>query len=144
MRIQTLLLGEIEIDQQQIVRFKYGLPGFENESEFVFLPLEESFFIIMQSIHSPLYFVVISPFAMFPEYDFEIFPSDLEQLEIESEQDILVYNIAVIREEISLSTVNMQAPLILNMKTMKGKQIILNQYQIKQPLFPDGIHVKNG
>lgn len=143
MRIQTPLLGEIEINQQQIVHFEHGLPGFEQETEFIFLSLEESLFILMQSIRSSLYFVVINPFAMFPDYDFELSPGDLKQLEIECEEEILVYNIVVIREEMSRSTVNMQAPLILNTRTMKGKQIILNQYQVKQPLFPSGIHVTN-
>ncbi|MGO0063602.1 flagellar assembly protein FliW [Brevibacillus fluminis] len=144
MRIQTPLFGEIEIEEKQIVTFSHGIPGFEEETEYVFLPLDDSQFVIMQSVRSALYFIVVNPFPIYVDYHFEIPRAELTQLQLESEKDVVVYNIVVLRDELEESTVNMQAPLIVNIRSMKGKQIVLNQFQVKQPLFPNGIHVTNG
>lgn len=142
-RIQTQLFGEIEIEQEKIITFEQGLPGFEQARGFVFLPLEDSMFTIMQSADSELHFVTLNPFMVFPDYDFDLSQSDMDYLGINREKDILVYNIVVIHQEFGKSTVNMQAPIVLNLGTNKGKQIVLNQYKMKQPLFPDGSHVTN-
>lgn len=146
MRIQTPVFGEIEIDPQQVVTFANGIPGFEHETEYVFIPLEDSPFVVMQSVQSMLHFIVTDPFPLFSDYHFELSDGDIEHLEVQSQEDVLVYNIVVLREDISQSTINMQAPLVLNVRTKKGKQIVLNQYQVRQPLFPGAsvTHVTKG
>ncbi len=145
-RIETPLFGEIEIDQEQVVTFPHGVPGFEQEHQYVFIPLEDSLFVVMQSIQSPLYFVVINPFQVFPDYDFSLSSSDQGLLGINDPKDVVVYNIVVLRDELAQSTVNMQAPIVVNIRSKQAKQILLNQYQIKQPLFPNALmsHAANG
>lgn len=139
-RIQTPLFGEIEIEQSQIITFEQGLPGFEEEHQFVLLPLEDSLFMIMQSVASELHFVLVNSFQIFPDYDFDISPGDVELLGVTKEEDVLAYNIVVLHKEFARSTANLQAPVVINTHTRKGKQIVLNRYQVKQPLFPQGAH----
>ena len=40
MKIKTAYLGEVEIDPSQILQFEHGIPGFEEEKQFVLLPIE--------------------------------------------------------------------------------------------------------
>ena len=42
MKIQTALLGELEIDENLILNFSEGIPAFEEEKQFILLPMEES------------------------------------------------------------------------------------------------------
>jgi flagellar assembly factor FliW len=44
----------------------------------------------------------------------------------ETSEDIVVYAIVVIPEDISKMTANLKAPVIFNMKDKKGKQVILD------------------
>ena len=51
---------------------------------------------------------------------------------------INVFSIVSPREPFSESTINLQAPVVVDLKSRKGKQIILNNtiYEIRMPLFP--------
>ncbi|WP_183192233.1 flagellar assembly protein FliW [Brevibacillus fluminis] len=144
MLVQTPLFGEISIDREKVVTFQHGIPGFENEKQFVFLPMDDSLFTVMQSVTSSLHFIVVRPFQLFPDYDFEIPTSFVNQLEIKEPDEVVIYNIVVLHDDWKKSTVNMQAPIVINSRNGKGLQIVLNQYKIKQPLFPQSVQVKNG
>lgn len=50
MLIQTKFLGEVKLNSEQLWRFPKGVPGFEDQKEFVLLPIEgNSFFQVLQS-----------------------------------------------------------------------------------------------
>ena len=54
-------------------------------------------------------------------------------VDIKKPEDINVFNIVTIPEDIEKMTANLQAPIIINRKNNRGKQIILDNpdYQIK-------------
>ncbi|MBM7704467.1 flagellar assembly protein FliW [Metabacillus iocasae] len=139
MNIETKYHGELDINKQDILRFDDGIPGFLEEKAFVVLPLaEDSLFYLLQSVQTPeLAFVVANPFLFFTDYDFEIDKGYLEKLGIESEKDVAVYSILMIKDPMEHSTANLQAPVIVNTKNNKGKQIILTNtnYQTKHKLY---------
>lgn len=137
MNIYSPVLGDVGIEESQIISFEKGLPGFEQEKNFVFMELGETPFTIMQSLDSDLYFFVIRPFDFFKDYQLDLPDSIVEFLQIHNPEDLAIYNITTIKEDIAQITANMQAPIVVNAKAQKGKQVVLpeTKYLIRQPLF---------
>ncbi|MFW5781345.1 MAG: flagellar assembly protein FliW [Bacteroidota bacterium] len=81
MKINSRDFGEIEINNDDIVEFPKGIPGFLKQKEYVFLPLnEESPFVIMQSVNKgELAFVTIEPGNFFTDYEFDIDENNILQ-----------------------------------------------------------------
>lgn len=129
MNIETRYFGNMEISEEEIVNFKQGLPGFNNEKEFVVLPFaeEDTPFHILQSINTTsLAFVVANPFVFFPDYEFDLSKDLTEQLQIEEEEDVAVFVILTIQDPFENTTANLKAPVIMNLKEKFGKQYVLN------------------
>ncbi|OJH16085.1 flagellar assembly protein FliW [Bacillus obstructivus] len=139
MNIQTKYHGEIELEQKDILHFEKGIPGFLDEKQFTLLALpDQSLFTIMQSIVTPeLAFVLTSPFSFIDKYEFKLDDNTIEQLSITNLEDISVLTIVTLKEPFEKTTANLQAPIILNIKNNKAKQVILNdtEFQIRYPLF---------
>lgn len=140
MKIQTKYHGEVEISEQEIWEFPNGIPGFLDEKQFVILNFPENdVFYILQSITNPsLGFVITNPFAFFKDYDFKIDESSIDQLELESEADVLVQVILTVQDPFESTTANLQAPLIMNIRNRKAKQLILTEtsYKTKHAIMP--------
>ncbi|WP_080849089.1 flagellar assembly protein FliW [Cytobacillus gottheilii] len=140
MKIATKYQGELEIDEKQVIYFKKGIPGFQDETEFALLPfLNELPYFILQSTQTPeLAFVVVDPYPFFPTYQYHLPSALIESLKIASHEDVATFVILTLKEPFSASTANLKGPVVINVKEKKGKQLILNDsdYETKQPLFP--------
>lgn len=139
MKIATKFLGEVEISEQDILTFEHGLLGLEEERKFILLPIDADLpLAILQSVErSEIGFVVAYPFAFKKDYSFDISEEDLEQLHLEKEEDVLTYSIVTMKDTFQDSTINLLAPLIINMKKKCGKQIVLQDsksYPLRYPM----------
>lgn len=136
MKLDTKNFGIIEFDDSEIICFPDGLPGFENDKQFIILnhPDSDSPFKWLQSVdNTDLAFVIINPFLFKPDYEFDIPKHILEKLKIKEEKEVLVYSIVVVPEDITKMTANLLGPIIINSKEKLGKQIIVddNRYKTK-------------
>ena len=141
-KINTLRFGELEIEEQDVVRFADGIPAFEDEHEFVVLPYEEGTpYMFLQSMTTPeLAFLMTDPFVFFPDYSFELDDENMEKLAINSMDDVLVCTlISVPRSGVADMTTNLLAPVVINRHTRQARQIVLEktQYTTKHRLFPE-------
>ncbi|MCI6097483.1 MAG: flagellar assembly protein FliW [Selenomonadaceae bacterium] len=141
-KINTLRFGELEIEEQDVVRFADGIPAFEDEHEFVVLPYEEGTpYMFLQSMMTPeLAFLMTDPFVFFPDYSFELDDENMEKLEIKTMDDVLVCTlISIPRSGVADMTTNLLAPVVINRHTMQARQIVLEktQYTTKHRLFPE-------
>ena len=141
-KINTRRFGELEIEEQDVVRFADGIPAFEDEHEFVVLPYEEGTpYMFLQSMTTPeLAFLMTDPFVFFPDYSFELDDENMEKLAINSMDDVLVCTlISVPRSGVADMTTNLLAPVVINRHTMQARQIVLEktQYTTKHRLFPE-------
>jgi flagellar assembly factor FliW len=144
MFLKTRHFGEIKIDEESILYFEDGLIGFDGMKQYILIPNgdEENPFLWLQSIDDPnLAFAITDPFLFRKDYEVEISEKVKEKLKIEQEEDVVVYSIAVIPEDIKKISINLQGPLVINSKSKKGKQIILNtdRYPVKFFIFEDKI-----
>jgi flagellar assembly factor FliW len=138
MLINTVRFGEIEIQDTEIISFPQGIPGFEQLHQFVIIkPNLELPFSFLQSMEDgDVAFIIASPFVFYPGYEFEISEDTKQELAINEEADVLVWNIVSIREGLEDATINLLAPVIINNRDLLGKQIILQgtDYRVKHML----------
>jgi flagellar assembly factor FliW len=73
-----------------------------------------------------LAFVIIEPLSFMFEYDLEIADSDAEFIGLTKVDDAVIYVIVSIPANPKDMTANLQGPLVINVKTRKGRQIISN------------------
>ena len=127
MKIQSTILGQVEALESDILTLDNGLPGFENEKNFILLSIEgNEVYQILQSTNSKdVGFVTANPYLFISDYSFDLDESTVEALDIESEEDIIVLTIVTVKEPFNASTVNLKAPVIINTKSKKAKQCIL-------------------
>ncbi|WP_339175266.1 flagellar assembly protein FliW [Solibacillus sp. FSL R5-0691] len=140
MKITTAYMGEVEIKPTQIIKFEHGLPGFEDEKEFVQLPLSEgSAYQVLQSLKTTeLAFIITSPYAIIAGYNFEVEDSVIQALDIKNAKEVAVFVLVSLKDTLENSTVNMKAPIVLNIENQKAKQIILEEdYAIRHQLAVD-------
>ncbi|MBT2685453.1 flagellar assembly protein FliW [Bacillus sp. ISL-37] len=137
MKINTKYHGEVEVED--ILTFEKGIPGFVEEKQFALLPLsDDESYVVLQSVSTPgLAFVLTNPFHFKKEYDFQLEDATVEELNLESEKDVAVYSILTVQDPFEKTTANLQAPIIINQRNRKAKQVILHneQYKTKHPIF---------
>lgn len=139
MQIATARFGTIEVSDNKVLTFKDGLPGLEEYKEFVVLQVSESYPVVwMQSTQDQaICLPTIDSFMAVPEYAFNISDEDVNELELDGPENLLVLSVVVIPEEIEGMTMNLAAPIIINMASGQAKQIILNggEYNVRYPVF---------
>ncbi len=140
MKYETARFGSVEIQDKDILLFPGALYGFDQEKEFVILPLDpkiESPMEWLQSLRSrELAFIVTDPFLFVPGYKMVLSDSERTQLEIESTESVVVRVIVTIPKVHTEMTANLVAPLVINQKNCLAKQIVLTgaEYDTKHPL----------
>ena len=135
MKLNTPYLGEIEYNLDEIIIFENGLYGFEEKQEFILVNLEDPDFPFnwLQSIDDEnLSFVLTSAFLFINDYEFDLSDNLTDELEIKNHEDVLILNTVVLNEKLEKSTINLQAPIVINRNTNKGRQIILDdKFELK-------------
>ncbi|MFC0187355.1 flagellar assembly protein FliW [Fictibacillus aquaticus] len=137
MLIETKYDQQVEVKKEDIIQFDNGIPGFEDETEFVLVPFEETVFSLLQSVHTKnLAFMTAEPFYFFPDYHFDLPDSAIKQLDITIPEDVNVLVIITATDPFVKSTVNLQGPIIINTKNNRAKQVVLNDssYTTRHPL----------
>jgi len=137
MNIQTKYHGTVTISDNDIVTFPNGLPGFLDEKRFIIIPLEDSLFCALQSVETnTLAFITVNPFDVYPDYTFKLNQQTKEQLNIDKDTNVSVLAMVTVQDPVTSSTLNLNAPLVINMATNQGKQYIVpkSNYSTKEPL----------
>ena len=144
MLIKTKYLGEIQINEEQIILFPKGLLGFENSNKFVLLDIPDNpYFKFLQDIsNSYISFLLINPWDYFKDYDVELPDEELIKIEVKpnEDNDMGIYTVVTLDQQFKNSTTNLLAPIVINQSAMKGRQFILNDsiYTTRHNLFPEG------
>lgn len=128
MDIQAAALGTVEVREEEIIRFEQGLPGFEHLARFVLAEVGEGLpFYLLQSLEEPnISFLIVDPFLYYPEYEV-VLPSSLqEELGIKDHSMAAIMCIVTTPADVQQSTVNLQAPLVINTEQRLGRQYIIS------------------
>jgi len=119
------------------VEFRKPLLGFDNLNKFEILDVEANplFKEINSTEDENISFLSISPFDVDEDYEIDLSDSDIADLEIENPEDVILLNIITLRESLATSTVNMRAPIVLNINKELASQIVIqnDKYDIRTP-----------
>lgn len=150
MKVVTKHFGEVEVEDDKVVEFEQGIFGFEAYKKYVMLYEKKGTkdgLCWMQSIDDvELSLPVINPIFWFPEYSPEIADELIAKLGNLKEEDLNIFSVVVITEKLEDMTTNLKAPMVINIKTRKGMQIIVenDDYEIKHNLYEQMKLIKAG
>jgi len=139
MKIQTKYFGEIETSEDEKIHFPGGIFGFETPADFLIIRFEDdndAMLCLQSAADERLAFVLLNPFYICENYAPKLSDSDLESLNATEATPMLVYAIAVVRENFEESTINLKCPVVVNAEAKIARQVILDtgEYPIKHPL----------
>jgi flagellar assembly factor FliW len=132
MLIATTRFGSIDVKPDDIVTFPAGLIGYEACRRWVLLADAELDHVgWLQCITTPdVAMAVVSPRRFLPDYEVHVSRSQIAPLEIHGADQAFVLNILAMSE--GRLTVNLRAPLIINLDRRVGRQIITSDEQPMQ------------
>ncbi len=138
MKINTVRFGELEMEEQKVINFVSGPMGFENMTKWVLI--DNGLLGWLQSVEDPeLAFVVANPFEFYGDYEFEINESEMKNLAVINNADVTVLSIVSVPPKVENMTINLLAPIVINYKEQKAKQVILsnNKYSVRHYVYSD-------
>lgn len=144
MDINTRDFGSVRVENDAIYEFDDGLYGFEDDRKFAIF--EESFeeisFLYLQSVdHLVPCFLVFEPWDLYPNYRPALSKEDMELCEVKSIDDLIFLVIASVPSTIKELSINIKSPVVLNPKSKKARQVILQNtdYSVRYlPFQQDG------
>jgi len=140
MILDTKHFGKLDIDEDRIIAFEHGIPGFPDDKRFIIvtdIDEPDSLYCWLQSVDDgAVSLVLIDSLLAMPHYNPLVNEGDIEDLGEIDLDDIVSFNVAVIKASMVESTINLKAPIIINEKTKKGKQVIVtnDEYSIRHNL----------
>lgn len=127
MKTQTKYFGEIDYTKEELLTFRKGLFGFEDEQSFLLLPFSDAGTLFsLQSVRTPeLAFTLMHPFSLDASYAPVLSADELKTLGVEKSEDLYYYVLCTVKTPVDDSTINMKCPLAINPDTRQGLQAIL-------------------
>ena len=142
MQITTRVFGEIEIDDNKIIRFPSGIIGFPEMTDFALVFDEEKGknapIRWLQSLQETEFALpVMDPLMVASDYNPEVEEDHLIPLGEVTPDNTLVLVTVTVPKDLTKMSVNLQAPIIINADTKKAAQLIVNseKYPIKYYIY---------
>ena len=126
MEIGTSRFGSLQISSDDRLCFPNGLPGFEDCRDWVLL-IERADHVLgwLQSVSWPdLAIPVVDPQQFVSQYEVRLDPAELLPLGLARADDTQI--LGVVARHGNVLTVNLKAPLAINMRRRLGRQVINN------------------
>lgn len=138
----TKHFGEISYDPVRIITFPDGIPGFPDSKRYLLMSEseDEDMFFWLQSLdEGDVAFTLMDAYKVLPDYDPQVDEEEMVQLGELSDTPLLIYNIVVIPDYVRHMRVNLRAPVVMNLKTGIGKQMICttDEYSIRFMIFEE-------
>ena len=125
MEVMVKGVGLVDVSKEQIITLKDGFFGFEEFHDFALINSEVPPFFWLASVDEkgPT-FVLIDPFIFRPDYEIDLNDEVLEQLELKSPTDALIFALVTVSRPEIPPTANLQGPLVINRKNKKAIQVV--------------------
>lgn len=130
--------GSCTFSQAEVLEFPWGIPGFPNLRRWLALSTEEGgSYVWMQCIDDvKVALPTLDPYFVFEDYNPKLPAYASAALEIESPSDFTILCIVVVTGGAEEMTMNLFAPLVINLRTRRGRQIVLENsgFSVRQPI----------
>ncbi len=141
----TTNFGSISFEQQAVLEFPSGLPGFEERRRFLALHFPTSDpLIYLQSLDEPgLCFITLPVLTVAPDYRLDLSAEDRERIGLSADgplrigQEVLCVAVVSLHER--GPTANLLAPVVVNLHNLKAVQAVMEEsdYPLQHALLPD-------
>ncbi len=139
MVINTRIFGEVTIEDEKMLHFPKGIVGFPELTDFALIHDSEKEskggIRWMQSVQEPNFAMpVINPLDVMESYNPEV--DDDLLATIGGIDDVLVLVTITVPSDLTKMSVNLKAPLIINVQERKACQLILEQeFPVKYQIY---------
>ncbi|MBQ7615464.1 MAG: flagellar assembly protein FliW [Butyrivibrio sp.] len=143
MKLTTRIFGEVDIEDSKIIEFPNGIIGFPDLKKFTLMHDEDNeagsnTIKWLQSLDEPGFAMpVIDPLYVCPDYKPDIESEKINDIGELDDEEILILVTVTVPHDLEKMTVNLMGPFIINLKTMKAAQCIVDNddYPVKFPIY---------
>lgn len=142
MKIETRIFGEIEIDDSKIIRFPGGIIGFPEMTDFALIHDEEKGkdapIRWLQSLQETQFAMpVMDPLMVAVDYNPQVDDELLKPIEMVDFEEVLVLVTVSVPKDLTKMSVNLQAPIVINVENKKAAQVIVDTdiYPVKYYIY---------
>ncbi len=143
--VPSQALGAIEVRPESVITMAEPLAGFPDTAQYALIEHTRQggsaagSVFWLQAVERPFHaFVVTDPWGVHPEYAPEISDADAQQLGLVSFEDARVFAILTVPRNPSEITINLRAPVVVNVARKLAKQVVVlnDQYSTRHPMHP--------
>ena len=136
--VVTSRFGEVTYEAGDVIEFPWGLPGFSSLRRFLPLTLDEQpNFVWLQSLDDPkIALPAADPWQIFDSFDPRLPAYATDTLELRGPEDFTILCIVVVTKEAKEMYMNLMAPIVINLKSRRGRQVMLENsgYSVRTPV----------
>jgi flagellar assembly factor FliW len=133
MKIESPVLGAVEVSEDKVIEFPAGLPGFEKCHRFVLVHEEggEANVFLLQSVDDPgIAFSLTGPEQLGITYEFPLSDGEAASLKLSRPEDAVVA--VIVRKDNDAPSsaglrANFMAPLVINVGARRGLQKVIEK-----------------
>jgi flagellar assembly factor FliW len=138
-RIATTRFGALDYEESDILLFPKGVPGFDDHHRWILAGDDDHPIKWLQSLDDgDVALPVIAPRLFFSDYHVNLPKGELDVLELDDDGDMALLAVVAVPAAVPMkATVNLRAPIVVNVKKHRARQVIaLNEeYEVRHPLF---------
>lgn len=130
--------GACTYTESEIIEFPWGLPGFPNQQRWLALTVDtQPSFVWLQSLDDvKVALPCADPYHIFEQYEPVLPAYAAAALEIEHPGDFTILCVVVVSEGAAEMSMNLLAPIVVNLRTRRGRQIMLenSRYSVREAI----------
>jgi flagellar assembly factor FliW len=130
--------GTVTYLESEVIAFPWGLPGFGSLRRFIALSLDgNEKFVWLQSLDDQSVAIpTADPWQVFADYDPRLPGYAVGSLEVRSPEEFVTLCVVVVTSGAAEMTMNLLAPIIVNLRTRIARQITLEAggYSVRTPI----------
>ncbi len=141
MLVKTKYFGEVDLPEEKIVTLERGVIGYDDYKKYTILydsEKEESNIAWFQSVDDSAFALpIINPTLIKEDYNPQVEEELLKDLGELTDENLVVFLVMTVPEDLKQMSVNLMAPIIINADTRKGAQVIVEnpEYEIKYKIY---------
>ncbi len=129
-------LEQVEVPEEELLFFPRGVVGFEENTRYALFGLEPPLYLL-QSVDDPdLGFLLLDPSLIAPGYGLQLSMDDKALLMVRDAREVNLLSVVTLSAEGTPASVNLRAPLAINVAKRLGMQIIPQDspFPVRYPL----------
>lgn len=140
--IESIQLGTVVVQEDQLYTFASGLYGLESYTRFALICPDDTLpFRYLQAVDGPAICLLVGdPFTFRRDYEFDLAEGDVTALGEPTNEQLAVWVTVSAKDTLKDAVMNLLAPVVLNVEKRLGRQVVLHDsgYPAREPLYKEG------